>query len=98
MNTLIHADVFFFVSTIVFTIIGLGIAIALFYVIKILRTLNDVSKKVKEESDGIIADVHALRGSIKSEGFKMKYAVSFMKALFGRRKAKARKEKDGSEE
>jgi uncharacterized protein YoxC len=82
MDTLIHADIFFFISTIALVIISIGIVISLVYVIRILRNVSEVSDKVKEESTEILSDVKELRGTIKKEGFKMKHAVKFMKGLF----------------
>lgn len=90
MNTLIHADIFFFVSTIALIFISIGIAIALVYVIKILRNVSDVSDKVKDESTEILADIKELRGDIKKEGFRLHYVSNFFARLFGRR-AKSKK-------
>jgi len=57
MDTLIHADIFFFVSTIALIFISLGIIVALIYIIKILRNVSDVSSKVKDESTEILSDI-----------------------------------------
>lgn len=84
METLIKADIFFFVSTIVLVLISIGVIISLVYVIKILRNVTDVSKRVKEESAEIITDIHDLRGNIRHEGFKMGFILRFFKRLFGR--------------
>jgi uncharacterized membrane protein YgaE (UPF0421/DUF939 family) len=91
MDTLVHADIFFFVSTVALIVIGIGVAIALFYLIRILKDISHVSGKVKEESDAIITDVRTLRGHIKTEGFKMKYLSGFMKSVFKRRSSKKSK-------
>jgi uncharacterized membrane protein len=91
METLIHADIFFFISTISIVLITIGIVISLVYIIRILRNVSDVSDKVKEESTEILSDVKHLRGTIKQEGFKMSYVFGFFKNLFGR---KTRSKKD----
>jgi hypothetical protein len=85
METLIHADIFFFVSTIALVLITIGIVIALIYLIKILRNVSDVSEKVKVESSEIISDIKTLRTDIKKEGFRINYISKFFGKLFGRR-------------
>ena len=84
MNTLIHADFFFFVTTIVVILIAICVIIALVYIIKILRTVSEVSIKVKDESEEIINDVRALRGHIKTQGLKLSILSRFFNKIFGR--------------
>jgi uncharacterized protein YoxC len=84
METLIHADIFFFVSTIALILISLGVIIAIIYVIKILHNIFHVSEKVKEGSDEILSDIHTLRADVKSQGFRIQYVIGFIKRLFGR--------------
>lgn len=88
METLIHADIFFFVSTIALGLVTVGLIIALIYIIKILRTVSRVSEKVKDESDEIIADIKNLRGNIKQQGFGLRNVKDIVKMVFGRKKAK----------
>ncbi len=86
METLIHADIFFFVSTLSLVFVTVGLIVALIYVIKILRNVSDVSSKVKEEGTEIIADIKGLRGSIKSQGFGLRAVKEVVKKIFSRRK------------
>jgi ABC-type bacteriocin/lantibiotic exporter with double-glycine peptidase domain len=96
MDTLIHADIFFFISTIALVFISLGLVIAIIYLIKILRDVSEVSHKVKEESIEIIDNVKTLRTDIKREGFRFASLLSFFTAMFKkRRRSKKEKEKDG---
>lgn len=88
MDTIIHADIFFFVSTIALVVITLGLIVALVYIIKILRTISNVSEKVKDESDEILADIKNLRGTIKRQGFGLRNVTEFIKMVFGRKKSK----------
>jgi uncharacterized membrane protein len=90
MESIIHADIFFLVSTVALILISIGIIIALIYIIKILRTVSKVSDKVKEESTEIIDDLKHLRGNIKQEGFRFRSVKSFLSKLFGRKASKKR--------
>ncbi len=88
MDPLIHADIFFFISTIALVIITIGLSIAMVYLIKILRTVSQVTEKLKDESEELIKDVKALRGSIKTQGFRLLYVKDFIQMIFGKRKSK----------
>ncbi len=90
-ETLIHADIFFFITTIALVVISIGLSISLFYIIKILRNIRDISDKANKESDEIVADIQRLRRAVRDEGVKWK-AVSDLVRLFFSRKAKKVKE------
>lgn len=96
-ESLIHADIFFFVSTIALVVICIGIAVALFYVIKILRNVREVTDRVKAESAEIVADVKRFRAALKEEGIKWRHVVSLVRSFFSRdaeRRAKRAKQSD----
>jgi hypothetical protein len=46
-QTLIHADIFFFISSIGFVLIALVILVGLGYVVSILRKVNRITEKVE---------------------------------------------------
>ncbi len=83
MNTLMHADIFFFVTTIaVIAFLVLG-SIAFYYIIGILRNIKRASDKIEEKIE--VASEHAddLYHSIKE---------SFLFAmLFGKKKRVVKK-------
>lgn len=78
MSTLIHADVFFFVTTIAVVVVAVVLTIALVYFIRVLRTVRDVSEAIKEETNLIREDIRVAREDVKREGFKLKHLVSFL--------------------
>jgi ABC-type siderophore export system fused ATPase/permease subunit len=81
-ETLIHADVFFFITTIVLVLVSIGVLIALYYVIRILKNARDISDKIKSESTEVISDVKALRLAIKDEGVKWKHVAGLARGFF----------------
>ena len=85
METLVKADIFFFVTTIVVVIVALGLVVAIYYVIKILKNMKYISEKIKNESDNIIEDITAFRGRVKEEGFRAAHVYKFFKGVFKRR-------------
>ena len=70
MNSLIHADIFFFITSIAVIGISLAVLIILLYGIKIARTLSSVAESMKKQSDEIIEDIAELRQKVKSQGEK----------------------------
>ena len=84
-ESLIHADVFFFISTIALVGISIGICIALYYLIHILRNVREVSDKVKAEGTEIIADLKRVRLALKEEGMKWKYMIDMVTGFFIRK-------------
>lgn len=85
METLLKADIFFFVTTAVVVVLGILIVVALIYVLRILRNIDDISRKVKEEGSEIIQDVHELRRDLRAR--KVVVGIwSFLRKLLTKRR------------
>lgn len=85
MTDLLKMDIFFFTTTAVVIILGVLIVIALYYIIKILKSVDHVAHNVSEESDHIREDVTLLRQKIVGEGMKVKHFFDFFMNFAGRR-------------
>jgi hypothetical protein len=90
-ESLIHADIFFFISTIALVLISIGIVIALYYGIKILKNVREVTDKVNDESSEIIADIKKLRAGLRDEGVKWKHVAGLVRTFFVRKGKKVKK-------
>jgi len=88
MENLIHADIFFFVTTIVVILLGIGLVVALIYGIRILKDLKYVSRKVKEESDHVAEDIELLRAEVRTRGLALKDIGRFFGNMFKRKSSK----------
>ena len=86
MEDLIHADVFFFVTTIFIVVFTAFILVASVYVIGILKDLREISRKAKTEGEEILVDVKNLRENVKREGANLKQISRFFSSLFKKRK------------
>lgn len=84
-DSIIHADIFFFISTIALVGISIGICIALYYLIKILRNVREFSDIVKAEGSEIVADVRKARLALRDEGMKWKHVVDLIRNFFIRK-------------
>jgi len=86
MDSLIHADVFFFITSISIFIVTVIIVIAAFYIIKILRDLKHISERAKTEGDELLDDMKKLRENVKIQGAGLKNISKFFSSLFNKRK------------
>lgn len=68
MDTLVQADIFFFITTLAIVVVTIAILVALFFLIQILRDIRYVSRRVREQSDRVLSDVEELRAFLKREG------------------------------
>ncbi|MFA6158403.1 MAG: hypothetical protein WC763_02135 [Candidatus Paceibacterota bacterium] len=92
-ESLIHADIFFFISTISLVALSIGFGVALFYVIRILRDVREISDKIRVESGEIVADSRKLRAAIRDEGIKWKHVTHLIRGFFVRDVEKKRSAK-----
>ena len=88
MNSLIHADIFFFVTTIAVVVVAAVFTVALVYFIMVLKNIRDVSEVIKDETHLIRDDIHAARENIKQEGFKLKHIISFFSNISNKKQGR----------
>ena len=94
MAELVHADVFFFITTIAVIVVSLEFALVLLYVLIILNDVRVVSKKVRMASDELERDFEILRASVTSQSVRVKTIIRVLMDFIGRHLAKARSKKD----
>jgi len=80
MQTLIHADIFFFITSIVVVLIGIGAIISIIFSILILKNLYRLSETVRDEAGHIAEDMDELRA--KAKGFSWVIAFQLFKKFF----------------
>ncbi len=88
MDTLVHADIFFFITAIATVVIAAILAIALVYLIRILKNARYISDKLKVASDDLEKDFQDLRKNAREEGSKVKHFLSLIKVPAKKAKAK----------
>ncbi len=90
-TSLIHADIFFFItsiSVVVFTILGI---IAMVFIVRILRNAASLSDTVRAEGELLAEDFSELRVAYKEEGMKIKYLLQFITKMLGAKSPTPRK-------
>ena len=95
MQTLIHADIFFFVTTVLLVVIGVLFIVALSYVISILRDLREFLRKAAGRVEPVLDDLTGLHSAIRKHGLKVAYFLSVIGGFFDR---KGRKHHEDQEE
>jgi hypothetical protein len=85
MNSLIHADIFFFISTIALIVITVFVAVALFYVIKVFKTLHEASQIVKQKVSHIAGRIDDVENFIEESS-----VLHWIQSFTGRKKRSSR--------
>lgn len=94
-----QANVFFFVTTITVAVIGIFAGIILFYVLKIVRDVREITEKMKRKSDEISMDIDDLRARIREDGVRFRDVAMFFAqkaGLFGGPSGKRRSTRKAS--
>jgi len=72
MDTLIKADIFFFVTAVAVVAVAFLLAVVLVYVVLILRQVMTISRRVNEESQKVVEDIETLRQQARESGRKLR--------------------------
>ena len=94
MTEIAKSDVFFFITSIVVLVIGVLLIAFLIYSFFIIRKINKLVNRVKEESEEVIDDMHEFRMKLKEEkGFfaKVPGIIMILAQLFKKHKHKHKK-------
>lgn len=84
MGDFAQMHVFFVVTTIAVVLVALLVCIALYFVVRILRTVDRFSEEALDEAKLMRGDIAELRGSVKREGAKLKHFAKFGKKFAAR--------------
>jgi len=79
MSSVLKSDIFFFITSVAVVVVSIGLAIALFYAIRILRDMKELSHKAKEEGGKLIDDMRIFRESARGGSFRLANLL----AMFG---------------
>jgi hypothetical protein len=89
MDQLVKADIFFFITTLAVVVASIVLTIAFVFVIQILRDVRYIIKRVRKETDEILADVSDVRIFVKKEvkqALDIKEMVSGIMGMFAKKK------------
>lgn len=71
MNETLHANIFFFITSVAVVAVTLLLVIILWYVLSIVREVRAIAKNVRKASEGLERDINYLRQEVKNGGDKL---------------------------
>lgn len=89
METLLKADIFFFVTTCAVGIVAVCIAIITFYFIKILKDIKHISETLSREGEKVADDIDAVRETLKEKGSVIGSMIDTITKTWRRRRARS---------
>jgi hypothetical protein len=98
MEELVHADIFFFITSIAVVVVAIVLVVAIVYLIQILHDVRHVSRRIRDESEAIWRDIEALRTVVKTEGFKFRHLISFFFGLATKKERRSLRKRKKDEE
>ncbi len=82
-TTLIHADIFFFITSISVVVLTVLFIVAMVYIIRILKNASQLSDTIKREGEYIAEDISDLREAYTESGMKLAYFLQFLAKMLG---------------
>ncbi|MFM2424298.1 MAG: hypothetical protein RLZZ70_689 [Candidatus Parcubacteria bacterium] len=88
MNEVLHANIFFLIASIATIVFAVMVCVAMYYVIKILASIQAIVARVEAGSDVIAEDISAMREFVAGGGL-----VSSVLGLFAPKRTTTRRRK-----
>lgn len=80
METLIHADIFFFITSIAVAVVTIALCIVAYFAYKAFRVLKEIGEVVRDEARLIKEDIDGARDTIRTN---TKVISTIIKAVAG---------------
>ena len=93
MDTLIHADIFFFVTTIAVVVVGAALTVLIVYLVAVLRDAKKISEAFHEEAVFVRRDIADLRAEVRKRGAEAGSAMDWIGRFVGIKKKSRSKKK-----
>lgn len=87
-SSLLHADIFFFVTTVITIVVGIFLTAVIISILSILRTVKRISRQAEKGVDAIAESLEETKDSIRDDGLAATAARAFFSALHKRSKKK----------
>lgn len=84
MSDFAQMHVFFIVTTGAVVIVTLLLALVLYYIVRILRTVDAFSRMALDEAAEVREDIADLRASVRAEGMKWRSLAKFFRSFIER--------------
>lgn len=101
MSEILEANIFFFITAVAVVVLSVFLAIALYYLIRILKNVREISDHLLRGTTALSEDLSHLRSSIKEEAREIGSFFSFLKVWktwFPKKKVRRRRKEEGEEQ
>ena len=82
MTSLVHADIFFFVTTIAVVVVGILCVIVLIYIIRILHRAHEIAAEIRSEAALLREDIREMRAMVRGEVSGWKKMAGMVRGIF----------------
>ncbi len=86
MTEILQANIFFFITAMAVVVFTIFLCVAMYYVIKILRSVGNITERIDEGSETIAEDIKNLRGYIAEGSLISQIVGMFIKSKRSRKK------------
>lgn len=83
-ESLLKADIFFFVSTIAVVLLTVLLLVGLVYIVSILRTIRQISKTAKTGADTVVEGLAEAKEEMKKDGYVAATFIDIFKRLYNK--------------
>jgi hypothetical protein len=80
MNDILHANIFFFITSIVVVVLGILAIVGLYYILSILKNIRDITRRAERGSEILAADLEDFRENIREEGMRFRHVKKLFKS------------------
>lgn len=84
MNEFLKMNIFFMISSASVVLVTFGVLIVLYYLVRILRTVDVMLELVHVESEKIVADIEDVRLEVKAAGSRVIGTIGGVLKIVGR--------------
>ena len=93
-ETIVNADIFFFITALAVILITLVVLALLIVIINIFANVMHITKRVRRESDALIDDVQAIHAAVRRQSSRVSGFISvFLPDLAHKKKKSSKKKK-----
>lgn len=85
MSDFLKMDIFFATTTAAVFLFAAFLIVGLYYLIRILKNIDHITRNVSEESDRMREDIGVLRSKIRDEGMKVRHFLDFFSSMTSRK-------------
>ena len=93
MESLMKSDIFFFITSFVVILLGVGGIFLIAQIYWLLKEIRTIARHTRQGAEWILEDFDEMREAIKEKGIRLRFFLDFFRGLFERRVYPRRREK-----